>query len=423
MESVTTRSAASYIAGRGFRPTPARPVGLEAEFFVVDQADPRRVPPPGEIRAVLGDLAVPARSRLTFEPGGQLELSTAPGADVFAAIGALRGDLDAVQSCLGARGFAVRGGGVEADRLPHWWGSGFRYDAMAAHFARCGGAAAVAGTVMMTATAGLQLNLDAGADRAAIARRWELAHLLGPVLSAAFACSPVLAGRPTGAASARLVAWQQLERCRAAPVAGSADARSPGGQWAAYALAATVMVITDGDGSGRAPQSGFTMREWLQNAALGGRPVELGDLDYHLTTLFPPVRPRGFLELRYLDEQRLEHWPVAAAVTAVLHDDPIAAVLAAEACRPAADRWGEAARCALADEPLRVAAQECFEIARTALARAAAPAGLQQSVAEFAARYTERGRCPADDTDPASSSGQPLPVEPARPELLSGQVR
>ena len=46
------------------------------------------------------------------------------------------------------------------------------------------------GPVMMTSTASIQVNLDAGADPADVARRWELLHLVGPALSAAFANSP-----------------------------------------------------------------------------------------------------------------------------------------------------------------------------------------------------------------------------------------
>lgn len=413
MESVTARDAASHLARRGFRVGRPGPVGLEAEFFVVDLVDRARVPSPLEIRTLLADVRLPGRSLLTFEPGGQLELSAPPVDGIAAAIADLAADIDAVTERLSDGGLQLRGGGVEADREPQWWGHGFRYDAMAAHFAGCGGTSPAAGKVMMTATAGLQLNLDAGIDEDEIQQRWELAHLLGPVLSATFACSPVLSGRPTGAASARMVAWQELDRCRTDPVPSARPADSARAQWVAYALAATVMVIGDGDGGGHHPAPPFTMAQWLAEPALGGRPATTQDLDYHLTTLFPPVRPRGFLELRYLDEQWLEHWPIAAAVTAVLHDDPIAAVDAAAACRPSADLWGEAARCALADDVLRPAAQECMAIAQESLARSHAPEALQQSVADFALRYTDKGRCPADDKDTGVPRLQPISSDPA----------
>ena len=44
------------------------------------------------------------------------------------------------------------------------------------------------------------------------------------------------------------------------------------------------------------------MRHWLRGD--GPRAATQADLDYHLSTLFPPVRPRGFLELRVIDAQR-----------------------------------------------------------------------------------------------------------------------
>ena len=48
----------------------------------------------------------------------------------------------------------------------------------------------------------------------------------------------------------------------------------------------------------------------------------MADLDYHLTTLFPPVRPRGYVEIRCLDALPDRWWPALAALTATLVDDP-----------------------------------------------------------------------------------------------------
>ena len=70
----------------------------------------------------------------------------------------------------------------------------------------------------------------------------------------------------------------------------------------------------------------------------------MADLDYHLTTLFPPVRPRGYLELRCLDALPDRWWPALAALTVTLADDPVAADAAAELCAPVADSWETAAR-------------------------------------------------------------------------------
>jgi glutamate--cysteine ligase len=390
---VGLRDATFHLAGRAFRQAPPGTVGLEAEFFVLDRNDPQRIPSPDELRRLLATRSrhtrLPHGSAVTFEPGGQLELSTPPVAGPLAAIALLDADLGVVDAVLDERGLALRGGGIESSRTPRRWVHGCRYDAMAAHFTRCGPPSADAGRVMMTATAALQVNLDAGADPAAMAQRWELTHLLGPVLAATFACSRVLSGQDTGAASARLQAWQQLDPCRTAPVPDMAPQCRPREQWARYALAASVILVPDADGGHAAPDR-FSLADWLLDPDLGGRPVTRADLDYHVTTLFPPVRPRGFLELRYLDAPPRSLWPVAAAVTAVLHDDPVAASAAAEACRPVAGRWRQAARDGLADDGLAAASGECLQIARASLTRMSGAEDLLAAIDDFAAASVGR---------------------------------
>jgi glutamate--cysteine ligase len=87
------------------------------------------------------------------------------------------------------------------------------------------------------------------------------------------------------------------------------------------------------------------------------------DLDYHLTTLFPPVRPRGYVEIRCLDALPDRWWPAVAALTATLVDDPIAADAAREVCAPVVDLWESAARDGLDDPEIRRAVTGCVEIA------------------------------------------------------------
>jgi glutamate--cysteine ligase len=112
--------------------------------------------------------------------------------------------------------------------------------------------------------------------------------------------------------------------------------------------------------------------------------------------VFPPVRPRGWLELRYLDAQPGELWPVPVAVTTALLDDRIAADGARAACADVDDRWLAASRDGLRDDTLRRAAIECVDLALDALRRLGADAGLRAAVAEFRDRYPARGRTPAD---------------------------
>ena len=90
-----------------------------------------------------------------------------------------------------------------------------------------------------------------------------------------------------------------------------------------YALAAEVMCVRRPGAQDWSAPAGLTFRDWLRGA--GDRPPTGSDLSYHLSTLFPPVRPRGHLEVRGIDAQPGDGWMVPLAVTAALLDDPLAA--------------------------------------------------------------------------------------------------
>jgi glutamate--cysteine ligase len=143
----------------------------------------------------------------------------------------------------------------------------------------------------------------------------------------------------------------------------------------------------------RAPQ---TFEEWIADGHALGWPTP-DDLAYHVTTLFPPVRPRGWLELRMIDALPEQWWPVAVAVTVALLDDPLAAECATAATAPVRDRWNAAARDALHDPAIGDAAQWCFDAAQHALERVGADATTIAATEDYAERYIRRSRCPADD--------------------------
>ena len=132
--------------------------------------------------------------------------------------------------------------------------------------------------------------------------------------------------------------------------------------------------------------------DWADGrAVLGGRRPTDADLDYHLTTLFPPVRPRRWLEIRYLDRVPDAVWPAVVFTLATLLDDPVAADIATEATEPVATAWDRAARVGLGDRRLYAAANRCVQIAADLV-----PAELQESIQQLV-RTVEQGRCPADD--------------------------
>jgi glutamate--cysteine ligase len=126
------------------------------------------------------------------------------------------------------------------------------------------------------------------------------------------------------------------------------------------------------------------LRDWI-NGALP-RPPTLDDLDYHLSTLFPPVRPRGYLEVRYLDTQRGPDWIAPVAVlSCLLADDPTTQA-ALELAAPTADRWLPAARAGLADRELRRTAVAVLDLACRRLDRTDLPSAVRRQVIDIVQR-------------------------------------
>lgn len=377
--------------------TPAGPpgrVGVELELLTMTAGDPSRRPDPADLLAVVDNLDVPGGGRLTLEPGGQVELSSRPHAGAGPAIEATAAGLEALQSALAAAGVHTAALGLDPARPSRRIVSSPRYDAMEAYFEGDGGA----GLSMMCATASIQVNLDLG-DPADLVRRWRVAHALGPVLVAAFANSPLAVGVPTGAKSSREQVWAALDRTRSAP---ALSLLPPADAWARYALAARVMLIRAGATDYQPVRERMTFADWMAEGHALGYPTD-ADFAYHLTTLFPPVRPKGWLELRMIDALPSPWWQVALAVTTALLDDPEALDTAERTCRPVVDCWAEAAAHGLSHPGLASAARTCFAAALHALPRL----GVDPSAtAAFADRYVDRGRCPGDDVLEAWTAGR-----------------
>ena len=194
---------------------------------------------------------------------------------------------------------------------------GARYRAMEQFFTASDTGAA--GAAMMTSTASVQVNVDAG-PRDQWAARVRLAHALGPMMIAISANSPLLGGEFSGWRSTRQRVWSQLDSARCGPILG-ANGDDPADDWSRYALKAPVMLVHAPDA---VPVTDWVpFADWADGTTLlGGRPPTEADVDYHLTTLFPPVRPRGFLEIRYLDSVPDDVWPAVVFTLVTLLDDP-----------------------------------------------------------------------------------------------------
>ncbi|QKV98885.1 ergothioneine biosynthesis glutamate--cysteine ligase EgtA [Streptomyces sp. NA02536] len=415
--AVTEAEVEALVRGICFKTGPPRRLGVEVEWLVHELRDPRLPVSPERLEAVYAALrTVPLRSALTVEPGGQLELSSPPAASLMECVGTVSADLDAVRAVLRRDGLAIVGLGHDPWHAPRRFLRAPRYDAMEACLDRTG----PAGRAMMCTSASVQVCLDAGYEEPGPlghVRRWWLAHQLGAVLVAAFANSPIAGGRPTGWLSTRQLRWAQIGTGRAGGPVLDAD---PRGAWARHVLDSPVMCVRRDDGPWHVPD-GLTFREWTRSP----RPPTRDDLDYHATTLFPPVRPRGHLELRMIDAQPGDDgWIVPLAVAAALFDDPEAAETAYRAVKPLAERahgmpaphnplWRDAARVGLADPELREVAAVCFAAALRALPRLGATTEVVDAVGAYRDRHVARGRCPADDSldelRAAARGAHPLP--------------
>lgn len=383
----SSSSAALHIAGASLSDGPVGRVGLELEAHCYDIEEPHRRPGWDELTDVIASVPpLPGGSAITVEPGGAVELSGPPFDGASAAVAAMAADRVALRSVFADAGLGLVLLGADPLRRAGRINPGARYEAMERFF--IASRTAGAGSAMMTSTASVQVNLDAG-PREGWADRVRLAHALGPTMIALSANSPLLAGKFTGWQSTRQRVWGQLDSARCGPILG-AGGDDPCTDWARYALKAPVMLVRTPDVLPLGTHVPFA--DWADGVVLlGDRRPTTADLDYHLTTLFPPVRPRRWLEIRYLDSVPDALWPAVVFTLVTLLDDPAAADIAAEAVEPVATAWDLAARVGLRDKRLYNAANRCV-----AAVAGRVPAELSESMLQLV-QNVEDGRSPADD--------------------------
>ncbi len=411
---LTPAAAEAWIPRTCFKTGPPGRIGLELELLVQQPHDPAAAVPEQRHRRMLDTLrSLPLAGTITVEPGGQVELSGPPADRLDLALATTSRDLAALHRTAAEHGLVLTGIGRDPYRTPPRTLEHPRYAAMARYLAGWG----PAGAAMMCATASVQVNLEAGTDPDDIHRRWRLLHTLHPVLVATFANSPLAGGVPTGWRSTRSRVWLDLDPARTrAP--RSRPGEDPGTAWARWALDAPLLLVRR-DGPDWSAPPGLTFRQWLhagRDAVPDRPPATLDDLAYHLTTLFPPVRARGHLEVRYLDAQPGDYWQVPAAVLWALTEHPEAGRAALHAATAWSGRAGGtgadgdrlvafAARTGPAAPALRRAARTVLTVAAEALRGDPRTAAAADLVTEYHDRWTRAGRCPADDLLDAHRTG------------------
>jgi glutamate--cysteine ligase len=383
---------------------PPGTAGLEVELICVSGRPPRPVPA-ARTRAAIeaADPGLLVDGRVSFEPGGQLELSPLPCASTAALLAHVSALVDRLRRALARDRIVAVSTGMNPWHTADEVGlqvDAERYLVMQRHFDSIGDA----GRDMMRLTASLQvcveqLRGDAGVEQ------WQLANRMGPALSAAFANSAVERGDATGWTSARSRLWQQLDASRTGFDGAQVGGDDPVAAYTRFAESAEAMPLARGRSVGRAGEPVPFRASFARWSAAGGARPDADDVTHHLSTLFPPVRPRGYLELRYLDAPPLKWLPAPVLALQVLLGDARARRQALEVLDDA-DRgsllalWHAAAHQGLANPWLRHEARSLVDIALAAarrLPRASAPAAAVALLAAYRDTYMFTGRCWSDD--------------------------
>lgn len=315
---------------------------------------------------------LPDGGTISFEPGGQIELTTPPFRSANALLAALRATVRELRAAAEEEGMELLSVGIDPhnplEAVPLQL-HGARYARMAEYFEGRG----PAGGRMMRQTASLQLNLDWEADPVP---RWRVLNAAAPYLVALFATSPVYAGRATGHRSFRAHAWRELDPARTGILHCAGD---PVREYLEFALAAPV--VRKRSETGEHLPAG----EWI---ARGEMTAE--EWPAHLGTLFPEVRPRGYAEVRSVDALEPEWYaaPVALLAGITYHAPTLreAAVLLGD---PDPEVLLRAGREGMADPRIARVAGELFELGlrgAAALGERFLAGGELETAREFARR-------------------------------------
>ncbi|MEM7199539.1 MAG: glutamate-cysteine ligase family protein [Planctomycetota bacterium] len=242
---------------------------------------------------------------ISLEPGGQLEVDAGPCADldglevVFRRVTqAIEARLAATPYTLFAFGHAPRTRVADLGLLPRP-----RYRIMDKAMPERGALA----RHMMRATAGTQLTCDF-ADREDAGRKMALTNRLVPVLTALTANSRLAEGADTGYASFRHRVWWETDPSRCGIPEGALDADTAVDGYVRFARRALTLFVHRGEEVVAADG-----RPFEDLVAAGG--LSEADLQLHLSSLFPFVRLRNYLELRCFDTVR---WTLAKGVLALV---------------------------------------------------------------------------------------------------------
>jgi glutamate--cysteine ligase len=236
-----------------------------------------------------------AGASITIEPGGQLELSGAPLRTIFETCDEFHTHLSLMNRVSEPLGIVWLGLGMhpihgvaDLPRMPK-----ARYRIMREYLPGRGSLS----LEMMFATATVQANFDY-ADEADMVAKVRTALSISPLVSAIFANSSLSEGKANGFASRRLHAWQHTDPDRTGLLSFAFAPDFGYRRYVEWALDVPMFFIVRGDHY--LPARGLTFRRFLAEGH-GELRATLADFDRHLTTLFPDVRIKQWIEVRGAD--------------------------------------------------------------------------------------------------------------------------
>jgi glutamate--cysteine ligase len=379
-------------------------IGAEVEVLPVDVTTRRPVPLEGRGRTTLAilqeagaaagwrarrsakanvpEIELPDGGRITFEPGGQIEISSAPNVSLSALVAELRATVRAIATAA-APGVELLSLGIDPItpvEEVHPQLDAERYRRMLHHFDRIG----PSGARMMRQTASFQVCVDGGENPE---MTWRVLNALAPYVVAIFASSPRYAGADTGHRSFRRHVWGTLDPRRTGLLGLQSD---PIVEYLEFALDAPAFLLPDVHGRA-AP-----FRYWLERGTCSA-----ADWCMHLTTLFPEVRPRGYFELRSADAVVPEWYAVPLVfVAGLVYHRPTLETVADRLGAPDSELLVRSGHTGLSDPAIAGVAPELCDLALAgcaALGAGFADDAAIAAAAEYFDRYTRRGRSPADD--------------------------
>src|ERR671926_1078765 len=247
---------------------------------------------------IIGLYDVTGGGAISLERGGQFELSGAPVETVHQTQSELMAHLAQVREIATPLGIGFLGLGM----TPSWSRAEIpvmpkgRYKIMTNYMPKVG----TLGLDMMYRTCTVQANLDFSSE-ADMVKKLRVSIALQPVITALFANSPFTEGKPNGFVSMRSEIWRDTDNQRAGMLPWAFESGMGFERWVDYALDVPMYFVKRGDDY--IDVSGSSFRDFFagKNAKLPGERPTLSDWANHLSTIFPEVRLKRYLEMRGSD--------------------------------------------------------------------------------------------------------------------------